>query len=66
VLEQHSLLTLPGVAVERIAVNQNDRLSVAMVVVVDLNIRAVSVPTFTNGMVLLSFDCSFQVSPESA
>jgi hypothetical protein len=41
VLEQHPLLALPGVAVERISVDQDDRLAGAMVVVVDLNVSTV-------------------------
>src|ERR1700693_2380902 len=39
--EQHPLLTLPGVAVERIAVNQDDRLAGPVVGVVDLDVGGV-------------------------
>lgn len=41
VLEQHPLLTLPGVAVTRVAVDQDDRLAGPVVVVVDLDVGGV-------------------------
>ena len=41
VREQHPLLALPRVAVERVAVDQDDRLAGAVVVVVDLDVGAV-------------------------
>ena len=40
-LEQDPLLSLPRVAVERIAVNEDDRLAGAVVSVVDLDVGAV-------------------------
>jgi hypothetical protein len=39
--EQLPLLALPGVAVERIAVDQDDRPAAAVIVVVDLDVAAV-------------------------
>jgi hypothetical protein len=39
--EQHSLLALPGVAVKRVAVDQDNRLAGPVVVVVDLDVGGV-------------------------
>ena len=36
-VEQCALLTLPGVAVERVAMDQHDRLAGAVVLVIELN-----------------------------
>jgi hypothetical protein len=40
-LQQHALLLLPGVTVERIAVDEHDRLAAAVVLVVELDVGAV-------------------------
>jgi len=41
VLEEHPLLALPGVAVQRVAVDQDDRLAGAVIVVVDFDVGGV-------------------------
>jgi hypothetical protein len=43
-LQQHALLALPRVAVQRVAVDEHDGLAVAVVLVVDLDVGAVLGP----------------------